>query len=139
MLSKRYVPTLIQTLNYEDNLTKHYKKLGEIQKEDRKKKNVDKEVAEKSKFTESREKTIKFHISEKTNAIEKDNELLLGRLVEISRKKPGVLALTKSEVNLPRTLNGPSRRREKNRIAAENEAFARRLLSQQPSFNPKKN
>jgi len=74
----------------------------------------------------------------KTNAIEKDNELLLGRLVEISRKKPGVLASVKSETSLPRTLNGPSRRREKNRIAAENEAFARRLLSQQPSFNPKK-
>jgi len=138
MLSKRYVPTQIESLNYEEKLVKHYRKLEEIQKEDRKKKNVDKEVAEKAKFTESREKAIKFHISERTNAIEKDNELLLGRLVEISRKKPGVLAQVKSETNLPRTLNGPSRRREKNRIAAENEAFARRLLSQQPSFNPKK-
>jgi len=138
MLSKRYVPGQLESLTYEEKLVKHYRKLEEIQKEDRKKRNVDKEVAEKAKFTESREKAIKFHISEKTNAIEKDNELLLGRLVEISRKKPGVLAAVKSESSLPRTLNGPSRRREKNRIAAENEAFARRLLSQQPSFNPKK-
>lgn len=138
MISKPYLPSQIQNLTYEENLVKHYKKLEEIQKEDRKKRNVEKEVAGKVKLTESREKIIKFHISEKTNAIEKDNELLLGRLVEISRKKPAALSQVKSENTLPRTLNGPSRRREKNRIAAENEAFARRLLSQQPSFNPKK-
>jgi len=138
MLTKRHVPTILQNLNYEENLVKHYKKLEEIHKDERKKKNVDKDIVEKTKYVEGRDKTIKFHIHEKSQAIEKDNELLLGRLVEISRKKPGVLSQTKSENTLPRTLNGPSRRREKDRIAAENEAFARRLLSQQPSFNPKK-
>lgn len=54
----------------------------------------------------------------------------MGKLVEISRKKKVGLATIKTEGSLPKTLHGPSRRREKDRIAAENEAFARRLLSQ---------
>jgi len=138
MIGPRYIPTQLQNLNFEHDLTKHHRKLEQIHKDERKKRSVDKEGQLKSKLFEVREKGLKFHNSEKALAIEKDNELLLGRLVEISRKKPGVLAQVKSESNLPRTLNGPSRKREKNRIAAENEAFARRLLSQQPSFNPKK-
>jgi len=137
MQGPRNLPTSIQLHYHENDLLKHYKKLTEIHKTESKKK-IDVEVGNKSKMIESREKTLKFHNSEKALNIEKENELLLGKLVEISRKKKPNLLPGKAENNHPGTLNGPSRRKEKDRIAMENEAFARRLLSQQPSFNRKK-
>jgi len=132
----RHIPTQLQLVQQEHELIKHHKKLEEISNT-KKKAQFDKELNNKSKLFEVRERNLKFHNSEKAMAIEKDNELLLGRLVEISRKKKTNLFPLKTEANLPRTLNGPSRKREKDRIANENEAFARRLLSQQPSFNRK--
>lgn len=137
MLAPKYIPTDLQSVAFDRGFQKHQKKLGEIQNDDRKKKVIDKEGPARAKLYETREKNLKFHNSEKLLAIEKDNEILLGRLVEISRKRAGVAQLSKS-TNLPKTLNGPSRQREKDRIALENEAFAKRLLSQQPRFNRKK-
>jgi len=137
MQGPRNLPTAIQLHYHENDLLKHYKKLTEIHKAEPKKK-IDVEIGNKSKIIESREKTLKFHNSEKALNIEKENELLLGKLVEISRKKKPNLLPGKAENNHPGTLNGPSRKKEKDRIALENEAFARRLLSQQPSFNRKK-
>jgi len=138
MIAPRYIPTNLQTVHQEQDFTKHQKKLAQIQSDDRKKKVVDKEGPAKAKLVETREKNLKFHNSEKLIAIEKDNEILLGRLVEISRKKKTDLAPLSKSTTLPKTLNGPSRQREKDRIALENEAFAKRLLSQQPLFNRKK-
>jgi len=137
-MGQRYLPTQIQVLNFEHDHTVHQKKLDEIQQVEPKKKVVDKDTVAKKQLTEARERNLKFHNSEKALAIEKDNQLLLGKLVEISRKKKPNLFPVKNDANAPKTLNGPSRRREKDRIAMENEAFARRLLSQQPSFNRKK-
>jgi len=142
MLGGRHLPTAIQLINQENELYKHHKKLEEIHRGlDKRKKVLDKDTQTKAKLFETRERGLKFHNSEKQFAIEKDNELLLGRLVEISRKKkPNLFPAknTKIEAALPKSLHGPSRRKEKDRIAMENEAFARRLLSQQPSFNRRK-
>jgi hypothetical protein len=143
MFAGRHLPTAIQLINQENELFKHHKKLEEIHRGTEKRKKVlDKDTTVKAKLFETRERGLKFHNSEKQFAIEKDNELLLGRLVEISRKKkPNLFPVpvkVKTEAVLPKSLHGPSRRREKDRIAMENEAFARRLLSQQPSFNRRK-
>lgn len=139
MLGGRHLPTAIQLINQENELYKHHKKLEEIHRGiDKRKKVLDKETGTKAKLFETREKGLKFHNSEKQFAIEKDNELLLGRLVEISRKKKPNLFPLKSEATISKSLHGPSRKKEKDRIAMENEAFARRLLSQQPSFNRRK-
>jgi len=135
MLAPRYIPTDLQLVNFEHDLTKHQKKLEEIQKNNRNKKATEKEGVEKVKLVESREKVLKFYTSEKALAIEKDNELLLGRLVEISRKKKTNIL---SQSVQPKSLNGGYRQREKNRIAAENEAFAKRLLSQQAQLDRKR-
>jgi len=137
-MGQRYLPTQIQILNFEHDHTMHQKKLEEIQQIEAKKKAAEKDGTSKKQLSEVRERNLKFHNSEKALAIEKDNQLLLGKLVEISRKKKPNLFPLKNDTNHPKTLNGPSRRREKDRIAQENEAFARRLLSQQPSFNRRK-
>jgi len=138
MLAGRHLPTLIQVVNYEQDLNKHHKKLVEIHKGEGKKKIIEKEDPAKGRLGEVREKSIKFHNTEKAVQIEKDNELLLGKLVEISRKKKNNLFPIVNENLHNKSLNAPSRKREKDRIAMENEAFARRLLSQQPCFNRKR-
>jgi len=138
MLGPKHVPTYLECVNFESDLTKHHQKLASIHGNSKKHKEfLDQHADEKVKLFETRERGLKFHQSERLLAIEKDNELLLGKLVEISRKKKTV-ADFKSDKHNVGTLNAPHRKREKNRIAAENEAFARRLLSQQPSFNRKK-
>lgn len=138
MIAPRYIPTHIQNVYHDQDFTKHQKKLEEIQSDDRKRRVIDKEGPAKAKLFETREKNLKFHNSEKLLAIEKDNEILLGRLVEISRKKKNDFVGLSKSTNITKTLNGPSRQREKDRIALENEAFAKRLLSQQALFNRKK-
>jgi len=101
----------------------------------KRKKIFDKEDA---KQVGGRDKVLKFHKSEKFLEIERKNELLLGRLVEISRKRTNPLFPLNEPTNNTKSLNNNARKKEKDRIAAENEAFARRLLSQQPSFNRRK-
>lgn len=137
MLGPKNYPTALQMVNYETDLVKHQRKLQQIHKNTKSKEYLDHHANEKVKLFEVRERGQKFHNMEKHNAIEKDNEILLGKLVEIARKKK-TAADFKSDKHHIGTLNAPHRKREKDRIAAENEAFARRLLSQQPSFNRKK-
>lgn len=48
-------------------LNKHQKKLGEIQKDDRKKRVIDKEGPARAKLYETREKNLKFHNSGNTD------------------------------------------------------------------------
>jgi hypothetical protein len=136
MLGGRHLPTYLEAVNFESDLEKHHKKLGQIQNGQIKRKVIDDKDA--AKLLHSRNQNSKFHNSEKHLAIEKDNELLLGRLVEISRKKQNPLFAVSDPLAQQKSLNNNFRKKEKDRIAAENEAFARRLLSQQPSFNRQK-
>jgi len=114
------------------------KKLGEIVTEDRKKKTLDPEVEKRKKLNLIRVQNFKFQSFERSQAIDKDNQLLLGRLVEISKQKKPKLTTTKSEAVIPKTLNAPYRKRELERIANENEALARRLLTQNSAFSMKR-
>jgi len=137
MLGPKNYPTPLQQVNHDTDLGKHHRKLEEIHKSTKNREFLDQHVSDKEKLFEARERGLKFHNSERLVAIEKDNELLLGKLVEIARKKKTAADFKADKHNIG-SLNAPSRKREKDRIAAENEAFARRLLSQQPSFNRKK-
>jgi hypothetical protein len=137
MLGPKNYPTALQMVNFETDLVKHQKKLEEIHKVNKKKEVAEIHTDSKTRLFEARERGIKFHNTEKHLAIEKDNELLLGKLVEIARKKKTAADFKFDKQHIG-TLNAPSRKREKDRIAAENEAFARRLLSQKPLINKKK-
>jgi hypothetical protein len=138
MIGPRYVPTTKQKVFSEMDYQKHRKKLGEIVQEDRKKKAIDPEVDKRKKMNDLRVQNFKFQNFEKSQAIDKDNQLLLGRLVEISKQKKPKLFTVKSEASIPKTLNAPYRKRELERIANENEALARRLLTQNSAFSMKR-
>jgi len=83
--------------------------------------------------------------NEKFQSIDKDNKFLLEKLIEISRKKPvvaaagvGVVVVEKREHSHSKSLHGTYRKKEMMRISMENEAFAKRLLAQQSTFDRKK-
>lgn len=136
MIGPRHQPTYLDVVTFENEIDRHHRKLADIQNGASRRKNLDRDQINAK--LGAREKVLKFHNSEKALAIEKDNELLLGRLVEISRKRQNPLFPLKEPNHVSKSLNSNFRKKEKDRIAAENEAFARRLLSQQPSFNRRK-
>ena len=85
-----------------------------------------------------RKKTKEFLTNEKNITINKDNQILLNKLVEISSGKwssvaPAPKAKRNSSVKV-KPLNGPTslnmgiRKRETDRIEKENHAFAKRLF-----------
>jgi len=134
-----YIPTLSQAKLAEKELAKHQKRLNEILTQDRKNKYVDKEFAQKEKIAQARQNYNKLAHKGKLEVIEQENELLLGKLVEISRKKSPLVAVKlENNSHSAKSLHGIYRKKEMDRIALENEAFARRLISQQPTFSRKK-
>ena len=90
------------------------------------------------KNREDRKKTKEFLTNEKNITINKDNQILLNKLVEISSGKWSSVApaplkkapvqRTKSVKNGPTSLNMGVRKRETERIEKENHAFAKRLF-----------
>jgi len=139
MLGPRYIPTSKQKIFSDMDYEKHRKKLEEIEQDDRKKRTINPEVEKRKKLNHMRVQNFKFQHLEKSQAIDKDNQILLGRLVEISKQKKSKLVPVKSEASLStKTLNAPYRKRELERIANENEALARRLLSQNSKFSMKR-
>jgi len=94
----------------------------------------------RSTFGEFRSKHIKFHINERIAEIDKDNQTLLNKLVKISRsqKPPLFDNSTMNNWSNPKTLNTYYRKRELERIALENESFAKRLISQNGSISVKR-
>lgn len=88
------------------------------------------------KNREDRRKTKEFLTNERNITINKDNQILLNKLVEISSGKwssvapaPGKKARNQSvKVKGPSSLNMVVRKRETERIEKENHAFAKRLF-----------
>jgi len=88
------------------------------------------------KNRQDRKKTKDILTNEKNITINKDNQILLNKLVEISSGKwssvapvPKKAARGKSvRVNGPTSLNMGVRKRETERIERENHAFAKRLF-----------
>jgi hypothetical protein len=98
------------------------------------------------KNRQDRKKTKEFLTNEKNITINKDNKILLNKLVEISSGKwssvapvPKKKAARNSSVNVkgPTSLNMGVRKRETERIEKENHAFAKRLFDKQAVLQKK--
>jgi len=138
MLGQRFLLTSYQKKLYEVDYQKHMKRLDEIQKAAKKKQDEERELAWRSSFNDQHHKFLNFQTNEKVACIDKDNQVLLDKLVKISRNQKPPLFTQSSWTSHPGTLNTPYRKKELERIAAENEAMAKRLISQQGSVNRKK-
>jgi len=135
MKGQMFIPTASQMKFIEQDKLKHQKRLEEIQNQDKKSKVVEKDA----KLIQTRPKNNKVTNKGKFNEIEQENELLLGKLVEISRKKSPLFSVSvENTAGNVKSLHAPYRKKEMMRISMENEAFARRLVSQQSTFNQKK-
>eukprot|EP01016_Furgasonia_blochmanni_P011044 TRINITY_DN1485_c0_g1_i4.p1 TRINITY_DN1485_c0_g1~~TRINITY_DN1485_c0_g1_i4.p1 ORF type:complete len:466 (-),score=103.10 TRINITY_DN1485_c0_g1_i4:180-1577(-) len=81
-------------------------------------------------------------IRDRYKDINKTNQILLEKLIEISQGKwstvKGSTGFLKGDSQMPRTLNSNFRKREAERIAQENEQLAHRLLNQEPMINARK-
>jgi len=131
------IPTSLQLKLIEKDKNKHLKKLDEILTQDRKTKIVSKDISNSLKIIQARQNNIKVTQKGKESQLEQENELLLGKLVEISRKKSPSFPVRSESAN-GKSLHAPYKKREMMRISSENEAFAKRLISQQSTFNRKK-
>ena len=98
------------------------------------------------KNREDRKKTKEFLTNEKNVTINKDNKILLNKLVEISSGKwssvapvPTRKAIRNNSVKVkgPTSLNMGVRKRETERIEKENHAFAKRLFDKQAVLQKK--
>jgi hypothetical protein len=96
------------------------------------------------KNREDRKKTKEFLTNEKNITINKDNQILLNKLVEISSGKwssvapvPKKKTVRTQSVKGPTSLNMGVRKRETERIEKENHAFAKRLFDKQAVLSKK--
>jgi len=138
MLGQRFLPTSYQAKLYQMDYDKHQRRLDQINKTS---KSVAEEKEEffRSTFTESRSRHQKFQTSEKLISIDKTNQVLLDKLVKISRnQKPPLFKTTTNWPSHPGTLNTGFRKKQLEKIAQENEAMAKRLITQQGSVNRRK-
>lgn len=91
----------------------------------------------KRKKTEKK-KNMEFVNAERNIKLTKENNILLGKLVEIST---GKFAVTKRERSVQptvgRSLNTAFRKKEHERIEKENHQFAQRLYTKTSHFNKK--
>jgi len=77
--------------------------------------------------------------NEKNLEINRDNQVLLNKLVEISAGKWSTVKKEKESAEKgPKSLNMAARRKETERIEKENHAFAKRLFDKQANFSKKK-
>ena len=96
------------------------------------------------KIKDNKTKTKGFLKSEKTAEINRENQILLNKLVEISSGKwstvvpaPKKVVKKKVETN-KKSLNYERRKKEFERIERENMAIAQRLFNKQGSISKKK-
>jgi len=134
MKASGYVPTTIQQKSIEEEHARHKKRIENILT----KKTKEHGSATNLKMSQQLQKNMKAAHNEKFQSIDKDNKFLLEKLIEISRKKPGAVVVEKKEHSHSKSLHGTYRKKEMMRISMENEAFAKRLLAQQSTFDRKK-
>jgi len=125
-----YPPTLTQLKTLEKEQLRHQKKLELIQSANRFGK------LRESSSTLSMRVTAKPISIERASAIERENNALLTKLVDITKKKATVSSRG-SNTGYLKSLHAPFRKREMDRISAENEALAKRILSQQSNLGQK--
>lgn len=137
MLGPRYVLTSYQKKLFDMDYEKHKKRLNVIQG-GRRKINEDKDKEFRQTFSDLQSKHSLFKSVEKISTIDKTNQLLLDKLVKISKNQKPNLYKTVSWSSHPGTLNTNFRKRELEKIALENESMAKRLISQHGSVNIKR-
>ena len=90
---------------------------------------------------EEKKKANEFLSQERNLEINRDNQVLLNKLVEISAGKWSHIKKEKEHgatMGGPRSLNVGYRKKETERIEKENHAFAKRLFDKQSNLNKKK-
>ena len=85
--------------------------------------------------TSCRNTTKRFHLSQNKSAISRDNQMMLGKLIDISKRKYN--KTFGASHPLPKTLNERNRREDNRRIIAENQELARRLVARAPVVSSK--
>lgn len=86
-------------------------------------------------------KSHEFNENEKINEIKKNNQLLLDRLLDISKGKwasPGMKHKQPKKRMGPKSLNHVTKKRELERIDNENMKLMHRIVNQNPMLNTKK-
>lgn len=115
----------------------HQRKMEKIMNGQKTIKEAKEITAMMKKNRDDRKKTKEFLTNEKNITINKDNKILLNKLVEISSGKwssvapvPTRKAIRNNSVKVkgPTSLNMGVRKRETERIEKENHAFAKRLF-----------
>eukprot|EP00347_Sterkiella_histriomuscorum_P020106 403339081 len=133
MHAPKYIEKNLDLEKYRERCQEmHSKKLGELQKPgDVKKlaKTVEEELERKRK---EKLKTHEFNNLEKNILINRDNQVLLNKLVEISKGKWSSIQAPKKPVAEtlpgPKSLNIGVRKIQNDKIERENHAFAKRLF-----------
>lgn len=118
----------------------HLKKLEEIAKANKKltANQVEEELKRKH---EEKQKLNEFMNNEKNLEINRDNQILLNKLVDISAGKRCSVKKEKEagmQIGGPKSLNVGTRKKETERIEKENHAFAKRLFDKQANLSKKK-
>lgn len=124
----------------------HQRKMEKIMNGQKTIKEAKEITAMMKKNREDRRKTKEFLTNEKNITINKDNKILLNKLVEISSGKWSSVAPVPTKKNVrnnsvkvkgPTSLNMGVRKRETERIEKENHAFAKRLFDKQAVLQKK--
>lgn len=133
----------------ENEMSVHQRKMASIGNTNQAVKEAKTITSQMRKNRQDRQKTKEFMTNEKNITINKDNQILLNKLVEISSGKwSSVVTVPKKAVAKrnqsvknsakgPISLNMIVRKRETERIEKENHAFAKRLFDKQAVLNKK--
>lgn len=124
----------------------HQKKMNQIAVSNKAQKEAVRINKQLKRKKEERKRNAEFLNNEKNISINKDNQLLLNKLVEISSGKFTSVQpaprrekqrRNKSLMKVHTSLNMPFRKRENERIEKENHEIAKRLFDKQASLNKK--
>jgi hypothetical protein len=95
----------------------------------------------KLRILNNRLKSHEFEANERINEIKRNNQLLLDKLLDISKGKfaaPGMQHKLPSKRGGPKSLNYVAKKRELERIDNENMKLMNRIVTQNPMLNTKK-
>ena len=131
----------------EHEMNQHNKKMSQISTSNKAIKEAKDITNQMRRQRQDRQKTKEFRTNERNIVINKDNQILLNKLVEISsgkwssvvtapRRNPVKRAQSHAHSQKgPTSLNMLTRKRETERIEKENHAFAKRLFDKQAVLN----
>lgn len=138
MIGPRHVVTSYEKKMFDIDHEKHMKRIETMRSPIKKQAFDEKETLMRSTFVDLHNKHLQFQTTEKISSLDKTNQNLLSKLVKISKNEKPPLFNSTHWSGHPGTLNTTYRKKELDRIARENEAMAKRLISQQSAMDHKK-